>query len=73
MNRGEPFFVWLNRSRKSQGEDVSRVEDKSADSNAIVSKAEGNKKREDDFALNGGEEEEHRSRQTGDPGIRKGD
>ena len=38
-----------------------------------VSKAEGNKKQEDDFALNGGEEEEHRSRQTGDPGIRKGD
>ena len=73
MNRGKPFFVWLNRSRKNQGEDVLRVEDKAADSNVVVSKAEGNKKQEGDYDLNGGEEEEHRSRQTGESGIRKED
>ena len=39
----------------------------------VASKAEGNKKQKGDYDLNDGEEEEHRSRQTGDPGIRKGD
>ena len=73
MNRGKPFFVWLNRSRKNQGEDVLRVEDKAADLNVVASKAEGNKEQKGDYDLNDGEEEEHRSRQTGESGIRKED
>ena len=41
--------------------------------NVVASKAEGSEKQKDDYDLNDGEEEEHRSRQTGESGIRKED
>ena len=43
------------------------------DLNVVASKAEGNKEQKGDYDLNDGEEEEHRSRQTGESGIRKED
>ena len=39
----------------------------------VASKTEENKKQKGDYDQNDGEEEEHRSRQTGESGIRKED
>ena len=65
--------MWPNPSRKNRDEVVLWVEGKMADSNVAMPEAEGNEKQKEDYDLNGGEEEEHRSHQTGESGIRKED